>query len=212
MYDPQSKSPETRHRALVVDDHPVFAKSLALVLAGLDSALQISTAYSLASALERLQEFSKNDFVFTDLNLGDASGLEVVKALRERAHGAVIAVVSGRDGVQRMRDAFEIGARAYIPKRLLPDDLVVAVRAVLQTGFWFPQEVADPIGREQRWSVRCRQIVAAIAVGKTNREIGQTLGMSESTVKWHIEEMNRRWGTQGRIGLLAYARRCGVVD
>jgi DNA-binding NarL/FixJ family response regulator len=196
----------------VVDDHPVFAKSLALVLAGLDSQLRISTAYSLAAALEQLQEFSQNDFVFTDLSLGDASGLEVVRALRDRAHGAVIAVVSGRDGVQRMRDAFEIGARAYIPKRLLPEDLVAAVRAVLLAGFWFPREVTAPIVREQRWSPRCRQIVAAIAAGKTNREIGQALGMSETTVKWHIEEMNRRWGTQGRIGLLAYARRCGVVD
>jgi DNA-binding NarL/FixJ family response regulator len=211
---PPDDAAALERRALLIDDHPLFQQTLGSLLRSLEPTLRISNALTLKETTSLLAQewFGPQDLIFLDLSLDDANGLDAVKAVGAMAPSAGIIVVSGRDEIHRMREAVELGVRGFIPKRLEVDQLISAMRSVLAAGFWFPPEVAQPLATKETWAPRQRQIIAAVAAGKTNKQIGRELRLSETTVKWHVRKMIQKFDLPNRVRLVDKARHDGVID
>ena len=208
------KAADPPRRAIVIDDHPFFQKSFVSLLKTLAPSLELASASSLreARALLKQESLGPNDLIFLDVALDDSQGLEALRDIQSIAPDVAVVIVTSKHELQRMRDACEMGARGYIPKRLELDKWTSAIESVLKAGFWFPPEIARPAAKGKNWPRRQRQIVAEISAGRSNRQIGARLGMAETTVKWHISEMLERFETTSRVGLVEKARRAGVID
>jgi two-component system nitrate/nitrite response regulator NarL len=199
-------------QAVIIDDHAMIVDQLATLLRRIDPFLRILTADSLHRAIPLLRSnLVSNDLVFVDLGLGDAEGMEALDAVLSNAAGASVAVVSGRDEVDRIRLAFNKGASAFIPKSLSTDELVDALTAFVENGEFYPPKLLTPTDPDLAFKEREREIVAAVAAGLSNKEIAARLDLSPNTVKWYIAELCRRFSLKNRAALATYAIERGII-
>ena len=115
---------------LVVDDHPIVREGLAELL-NLETDMVVSAqASNAAEAIKAVKEL-KIDLAVVDLLLGDTTGIEVIKKIKILCPGIVALIFSMSDSTQYAKQAFEAGARGYITKDQISEEIVNAIRHVL---------------------------------------------------------------------------------
>ena len=211
-------------RILMVDDHVMVLQGLKNLLGVLVAGLQIDTADALAPAL-RLAEATRYDLVLLDWNLGECSGAESIRRLREVGCAARIVVMSGDTGSALIRTAIDLGAAGFVPKRYSSEAMVAALDTVLQGGIFLPPE-AQPCGAgpaatpgaalieaEQRLhelTPRQVDVYRAAARGLPNKLIARELGIAETTVKTHLSAVYAALGVRNRTEAAYQASREGI--
>ncbi len=211
-------------RVLMVDDHVMVLQGLKNLLGVLVAGLQIDTADALAAAL-RLAEATRYDLVLLDWNLGECSGAESIRRLREVGCAARIVVMSGDTGSALIRTAIDLGAAGFVPKRYSSEAMVAALDTVLQGGIFLPPE-AQPSGggpaalpgavlieAEQRLhelTPRQVDVYRAAARGLPNKLIARELGIAETTVKTHLSAVYAALGVRNRTEAAYQASREGI--
>jgi two-component system nitrate/nitrite response regulator NarP len=138
-------------------------------------------------------------------------GRGVLTALREREDAPKIVVYTGSTGRRAPRDAMTLGAAAFCHKSDPPERLVEAVLAVADGRMVFP--FLDLSGREQdpcaNLTDRERQLLVALAQGRTNAQLAGDFGISLNTVKFHLKNLYDKLGTTNRAQAVAlYLRDC----
>ena len=141
----------------------------------------------------------------------DLPGFRGSKALRDLAvrHPAlrIIVMVADPDGGDILT-MLEAGARAYVPKSLTPADMCAAFKAVRAGRIYVPAGLSITAGRSDLKTapantdgLTCRQraVLGQLAAGKSNKEIGRALGISEATVKAHLNAAFRTLGVHNRV-------------
>ena len=210
-------------RVLMVDDHVMVLQGLKNLLGVLVAGLQIDTADALAAAL-RLAEATRYDLVLLDWNLGECSGAESIRRLREVGCAARIVVLSGDTSTSLIRDAIDLGAAGFVPKRYSSEAMVAALDTVLQGGIFLPPEAQLPGGpagapggtlieAEQRLhelTPRQVDVYRAAARGLPNKLIARELGIAETTVKTHLSAVYALLGVRNRTEAAYQASREGI--
>lgn len=210
-------------RVLMVDDHVMVLQGLKNLLGVLVAGLQIDTADALAAAL-RLAEATRYDLVLLDWNLGECSGAESIRRLREVGCAARIVVLSGDTGSTLIRNAIDLGAAGFVPKRYSSEAMVAALDTVLQGGIFLPPEAQPPGGAaaapggtlieaEQRLhelTPRQVDVYRAAARGLPNKLIARELGIAETTVKTHLSAVYALLGVRNRTEAAYQASREGI--
>ncbi|WP_350258999.1 response regulator transcription factor [Scrofimicrobium sp. R131] len=201
---------------VVVDDHPVVRAGLrALVEAQPD----LAVVAELATAEELLEwaESNRADVVLMDLRFGPGrmSGSEATRELVARRGPAVLVVTTyGTDA--DILAAIEAGATGYLLKDAPTEDLVAAIRlAAAGRPVWGSSvqtrlrqrdlsTVASPTEREL-------EVLALLALGRSNEQMARELFVSQATVKTHLVHLYAKLGVQSRTAAVAKGRELGLV-
>jgi len=187
----------------IVDDHEVFRLGLRRLL---DRMGEIVVAWDTGSAHEAwtLIEDEPVDAILVDVNLGGpVDGLEVSRTLTARDPTLKVVLMSGLVDEHRLAGAPGAGAAGYLPKALPADQMVEALvelvrprRAVRPARRLVVHDEHGP--RLEALSLREREVLAEIRLGRTNREIAHTLQVSTSTVNKHVSQVLRKLRVRNR--------------
>lgn len=125
-------------RVLLIDDHPLILAALQTVIEGLGENVQVLGADSAAQARQTLQARQDFDLVLLDLNLGDASGFDVLEEFRAQYPALPVVVISASDRASDVIRAIDQGAMGFVPKRTGNDVLAQALKLVMSGGIYVP--------------------------------------------------------------------------
>lgn len=199
-------------RALWIEDHPLIADSLQLLLGVVLPTLSLDKARDLASAT-RLAAAIPYELLLLDWWLGETDGSLAIPALRAAGCTAPIIVVSGDDREPVMRQAMALGASGYVRKSAEPEELIGTVKTVLAGGR--PPAPPGVAGREglppldpallfPALTERQLDVLRALLRGQSDKEIARSLAISDTTVKTHVRAILAALGVASR-GEAAYA-------
>jgi DNA-binding NarL/FixJ family response regulator len=193
-------------RVAIVDDHPVVREGTAALLADVPGLCIAGTAGSLEDSAALLDPGAV-DVLLLDIRLGSQSGLEL---LRRGGSGRLpaIVVLTAYDYPQYAAAALRLGAAGFVLKTAPITDLVNAIRTTAAGGLAFgvrPGPAAILTARE-------RDVVALVTEGRSNDEIGTSLGISSKTVEAHLRRLFDRLGLQSRTELATRALREGWLE
>ncbi|WP_433378321.1 response regulator [Actinoplanes sp. CA-142083] len=198
-------------RVLIVDDHPAVRRGLRTFLELADGLEVTGEAADGPTALEMIAETGP-DVVLLDMMLPGLDGVEVLHELRRRELACRVLVVSSF--ADRMPAAIRAGARGYLSKDVDPGALVAAVRSVAAGHLLLDPSAADallaPTATGETLTARERDVLTLLAEGRSNREIAQTLVVSEKTVKTHVSSILLKLGLADRTQAAVYAVRQGL--
>ena len=201
-------------RILVVEDHHVVRQGLVALLSVVDGVEVIAQAADGAEAL-KLFAAHRPDITLVDLRLPRLSGVEVIQQVRADEPGARFIVLTTYDGDEDIYRALQAGARAYLLKGMTADTLVSTIRSVHAGKSCIPpviaQRLAERMSTEQL-TPREQDVLEQIVRGKSNKEIGAALDISEATVKTHINNLLGKLGVEDRTQAVTAAIQRGLVQ
>ena len=205
--------------AMVVDDHPLVRDAMVNRLRQM-GAREVVEAASISEARARANASGPRDLCILDLGLPDGSGLDLLAALRSAGWPRLV-VLSAADDPYSVRAAFVAGAQGYLLKTASPVVVADGVRRVLAGGVYADPSVASLLAAGLRGgpadsgvsdlSGREIEVLRLVSDGKSNKDIGDHLGLSALTVKSHLARIARKLGTGDRAEMVALAMRAGVI-
>lgn len=200
-------------RILCVDDHRIVREGIASLI---DRQPDMHVVASAASGEEAIDLFLEHqpDITLMDLQLGVMDGITAIKIIRRRAPEARIVVLTMRRGDEDIHRALEAGASTYLMKDTISDDLIRVLREVQAGEHPMPADVEARLAeRATRASLTDRevQVVELVAQGMRNKEIGVSLGITETTVQVHVKNILAKLKVQDRSGAITAAIRRGII-
>ena len=214
------------HRALVVDDHRIFAEALAAGLVSDRRFGRVDVAYSSPQAMASL-EAHRPDLMFLDSGLGNESGRDLLRAVLERRPDVVMIMVSGLEDIHEVTASLALGARAWVPKDASLQTLLLAVDEALKGRTWLPSTLLGPVlqhlfSRNQSGerpasfvdalTPRQRQMLEYLSEGMSRTEIAERLVLSPNTVRTHVQDLLRKAGVHSTLAAVARAREVGYLQ
>jgi DNA-binding NarL/FixJ family response regulator len=207
----------TRHRVLVVDDHPIVRHGLASVIGAEPDLVVCGEADGEATALEAFAALVP-DVVVTDLSLRGTTGLELIKSLKAAKPAVPVLVVSIHDETVHAERALRAGASGYVMKEEATTVIVSAIRRLLEGGMWVSDELSARMVRRyvrgdvlsspvEGLSDREIEVFQMIGRGIATRDIALGLGISIKTVETHLAHIKDKLCLRNARELLQTATR-----
>jgi DNA-binding NarL/FixJ family response regulator len=200
-------------RVLVVDDHPVVRQGLRTFLDLQDDITVVGEAGDGESCVDAVARL-RPDVVLLDLRMPGADGVAALHRLRDDP--ARVLVVTSYTEPSAVLPAVRAGAAGYVYKDVDPPALAAAIRSVHAGHVLLHPDVVRLLAAEDARSAeltaRERDVLAELALGRSNREIARALGLSEKTVKTHVSAILGKLGVQDRTQAALHAVRTGLVD
>ena len=199
-------------RVAIADDHALFRQ-------GLKSMLRLQPDVEVVAELERADALLPTlartacDVLLLDLQMERAALVDI----EELAERVAVVVVTATERVEDAVAALRAGARGLVFKRFALETLMMAIRTVMDGHVWLPPDVQDEIAAQLRerpavaLTRREREVARHVALGLRNAEVAQKLGLSEGTVKTHMNNIFQKLGVRDRVELALYAVRTGIV-
>ncbi|WP_438316991.1 response regulator [Candidatus Caldatribacterium sp. SIUC1] len=214
----------TRWRVALVDDHPIFVAGLRKLLEAEGDFEVVAVAHSFEEAVAKILPIEV-DLVLLDVTIPGGNGLELLRKLREVKKGTVFLMLTVEEDERVIVQAILEGARGYVLKQDSPERLLRSIRACLSGEVLLSDLVysrihhlvrkAVPQERSTIWeklSPREQEVVRLLAQGKSNREIGEMLFISEKTVKNHVSNILQKLGLSDRREIIFLALREGFPE
>jgi DNA-binding NarL/FixJ family response regulator len=218
---PVASEPAERLRILVVDDHEIVREGIASAL-GTDPRYEIvGSAGSGRAAIEQARR-TLPDVILLDLRLPDINGEELCRKLRAHFPSTAVIILSTYLSEGTVRSALEAGASAYVTKAAGLSELRSALEGLavgeeaqarpshLQIVEYLHKIVSERMD-ESLPTPRQERVLDLAAQGLTNKEIGERLYVSESTVRFHIQKLKDKLGAHTKTELIAKAIRTGLI-
>ena len=208
-------APGTTIRVLIVDDHQVVRQGLRFVLEQEEGVEVVAESGDGEGAL-RAVERCRPDVMLLDLVMPGLDGLAVLERLRGLERRPAVIVLSSFQEDDRVVAAVRAGALSYLSKTSAVDRVVEAVRVAARGGSVLEPEVAALLlGRMRRpldtLTPREREVLVALARGRSNAEIARDLRMGRETVKTHVSSILAKLGVADRTQAAIYALQQGLV-
>ncbi|HYK82738.1 MAG TPA: response regulator transcription factor [Gemmatimonadales bacterium] len=197
-------------RVLLADDHAIVLEGLRALLEE-EAGIAVVAWTTDGTEVVKLVRQHKPDVVVLDLELTTVKGTEVIVALRELPAPPKVLVLTAYNDGESLRSALDAGADGLALKTESPQQTVTAIRQVHAGQLVFPQAARRWIdgraeGPTRDLTPREREVWALVAAGLTNPEIAQRLGLSDNTVKFHVQHLFSKLGVKNRTeAALKYA-------
>jgi DNA-binding NarL/FixJ family response regulator len=209
-----SSAPSSSIRILIVDDHPVVRAGLTSMLAtqpGLEVADSVSSGEEALDTLER----QRLDIVLLDLRMPGMNGIDTLLAIRRKAIPVHVIVLTSYETDEDIYRAINAGAEGYLLKNASLREMVEAIRAVRAGNRYIPRRIASRLAeRMTRSNLTAREleILKILTKGLTNKQIGSALGISDNTVRNHINSIIEKLEVSDRTEASTTAIQRGIVD
>jgi two-component system nitrate/nitrite response regulator NarL len=209
-----------RIKILVVDDHPVVRRGIITALISSPELEVVGEAPDGESALRMARELGA-EVVMLDIDLPGTNGLDVAKALQAEFPDIKIIILSLFACEGHIMQAIRTGVQGCLPKQAPVDELVTAIKTVINGQPYFSEDVARvALGRMVKnghsaptpddLTTREREVLVQIAEGMSNKEIASHLGLGVRTVETHRDRLMRKLGIHSVAGLTKFAIRHGL--
>lgn len=206
---------------LLVDDHAVLRDGLRYLL---ESHEDIHVVGAVADGLEAIRhaEQLQPDIVVMDISMPKLNGIEATRAIGDCAPEAGVVILSMHSSPDVIQRALSAGARGFVLKESVSDEVVAAVRAVVAGGRYFSQGISINGAAAKRASVCAsptfddltrpeREILKLVAEGYSNAQTAQLLGLSPRTVETYRSRMMEKLGLEDLPALVKFAIRNGIA-
>jgi NarL family two-component system response regulator LiaR len=193
---------------LIVDDHQVVRQGLRFLLEQEDGIEVVGEAADGPSAIQAVRTLAPT-VVLLDLFLPGQDGISVLGQIKQDRPATEVLMLTSSQDDQHLLAAIRAGALAYLPKTAGVDQVVTAVRAAARGESVLEPRIAARLVREVRQATARRrpldqlsprelEVLAALARGRSNRQIARTLGIGEETVKTHTSSILAKLGLADR--------------
>ena len=200
-------------RVLLADDHAIVRNGVAQILNEQPDIRVVAEAEDGESAIVLYRQ-ERPDVALLDLRMPKVEGTEVVERIRQEFPEAALVVLTTFDTDDDIDRALHAGAKGYLLKDVAPGDLVACVRTVRGGGTWVSPSIASKlVARMTRVQITPQEmrVLRQVAEGQSNREIGETLFISEATVKIHLSHLFEKLGASSRTDAVAKAVERGLI-
>jgi two-component system, NarL family, response regulator NreC len=204
----EARQPTT---VVLADDHVVVRHGLRMLLERVPELAVVGEAGDAEAALATVRAEGA-DILVLDLNMPGQPPLEALAEIAESAPGVGVVVLTMERDPEFARRAFELGARGYVLKEAVEEELVEAIRTVAAGGTHAGREVGAALARPAEGggppgglTEREAEVLRLIALGNTNAEIAQGLSLSVRTVESHRKHIQQKLGVTTRPELVRYA-------
>ncbi len=204
---------QAKTRVLVVDDHALLRTGVANIINQEPDLRVIAEAANGREAVETYRAL-RPDIVLMDLRMPVMEGVEAIRQIRAFDPQARVVVLTTYDADEDIARALEAGAKAYILKDIAAAALVSCIHHVLDGRTYLaPAAAAKLAERVTQVQLTPRELTALrlMADGQSNKEIAQSLGISERTVKTHLGHLFEKLGVTSRTEAVRVATRRGLV-
>ncbi len=201
-------------KVFCVDDHRIVREGLELIIGRQDDMAVVGVASSAAEAIERYGRY-RPDVTLMDINLGDADGVDAIRAIKKQDAHARIVVLTMYNGEEYIHRALEAGAASYLLKDTLSDYLIDVIRAVHEGRPTLAPEVRARLAErshQMQLTPREVQVVELISQGMRNKEIAAALGISFETAQVHVKNILAKLKVQDRTAAVGVAVRRGIIQ
>jgi DNA-binding NarL/FixJ family response regulator len=207
-------------KILLADDHPLFREGVKPVLLKLSRRVTLIEAIDYPSAFAAMHKAREVDLALLDLYMPGMSGLEGVARFRAAFPEIPVVVLSASEQIEDIQTLLAAGALGYIPKSSPSEVILEALQQVLAGGVYAPTHLlglASPATPPPNrpgftWALTSRQIevLRAMADGLSNRQIGETLQITEGTAKIHAAAIFRMLKVTNRTEAVLIAQKMGL--
>ena len=200
-------------RVLIADDHSVVRMG---VRGMIRRAHDITVAGEAANGVEAVKAYAelRPDVVLMDLRMPLKGGIDATREIRQLDPEARVLVLSTFDGDEDIRRALSAGALGYLLKQESGDEMMEAIRAVMQGEQWLSPEARRKLAThpmQEELTEREIEILDLISRGEANKEIADRLQISENTVKTHLKAILGKLQARSRTEAVTIALRRGVI-
>ena len=201
-------------RVLTVDDHPLLREGIAALI---DTQSDMQLIGEASNGREAIAQFRNHcpDITLMDLQMPEVSGIDAIGAIRGEFPDARIIVLTTHAGDFQVSRAFKAGARAYLLKGLLREQLLETIRAVHAGQKRLSAEIAAEVAEHATDDVltpREIDVLRLIANGNANKEIARGLSLAEETVKVHVKNILSKLGVNDRTHAVTVGLKRGIID
>ena len=198
---------------MVVEDHQIVRQGLVALI---KTVADMQVVAEGADGVQAIELFTQHqpDVTLMDLRLGSTSGVDAITTIRKKYPGARIIVLTTFDGDEDIYRALQAGARGYLLKGMSGDELMEAIRAVHAGRSRIPAAVAERLATRMSGpglTPRELEVLHLIVLGRSNKEIGTEMDITEATVKTHINNLLSKLNVTDRTQAATTALQRGIV-
>lgn len=201
----------------LVDDHEVVRQGVRSVIEAVDGMHVVGEAGTVETALQRIQAV-RPDVAVLDVRLPDGSGVELCREIRTHCPDVACLMLTSYSDDEALFEAIMAGAAGYVLKQVRGSELMAAIQRVANgeqlldpalTGRVLERlrNPVEPDSRLESLTEQERRVLALIAEGRTNRQIGEALHLAEKTVKNYVSNLLSKLGMDRRTEAAVFAAR-----
>ena len=198
---------------LIADDHPLVREGMVAFINRQTDMRVIAEASNGHEAVERFMA-TLPDIGLLDLRMPMVDGIDAIHAIRRKAPGARLVVLTSYETEEDIYRALRAGAQGYLLKSCPKEELLECIRAVSCGRSWIPPEVGAKLAKRVVTPDLTRReidVLGALSIGKSNKEIGTLFDISEATVKVHMTHILEKLHVTSRTEAINVAAERGLV-
>ena len=201
-------------RILIADDHPVIRNGLTTIV---HYKPEMEIVAEATNGLEAIEQFRQHqpDVTLMDLRMPEMGGVDAIITIRQEFPAARIIILTTYEGDEDVYRGLQSGACGYIFKNVPMDEIIRAVHTVHGGKKYIPPEVGEKLSERlnrPQLSPREQEVLQLVAQGKSNQEIADDLHLSESAIKYHINNLLSKLGVSDRTQATIVALKRGMVN
>src|SRR5262245_26246283 len=208
-------------RILIADDHPILRAGLKTLLAECED-MTVSGEASSGDETVRMVRSGEHDIVLLDITLPDMNGVDALKLIKRHRPDLSVLILSMHPEEQYAVNLLRAGASGYVPKEAAPEQLVTAIRTVINGRRYVSAALADVLARDlsdpeqqpshSALSEREFQIFCKLAAGMSVSEIAGNLNLSVKTISTYRARILEKMALRNNADLISYAIKNRLVQ
>lgn len=203
-------------RIVIADDHSLVRNGLRRILEQETDFKVIGEASDGDEALDSIRKLNP-DVLLLDLAMPRTDGLQVLRELRLMPNSVMVVMLTAAIDKNQINEAVRLGAHGVVMKTSAIDVLIKSIRCVMDGQYWLDRTmlaeiVRAPTPSDSKFGLTERelQLVSLISAGGSNKEIAESLGITEATVKRHLANVFDKTGVSTRLELAVFAMNHGL--
>jgi len=204
-------------KILIADEHALFRDNIARFITDLHADGVVLQVSNLAQALKILEKEQNIDLIILDADMLCPRTLQSIEKLQALPNAPRIAVISSSEDIEQIKKVIRTGIAGYIPRQTDFNAFKEALSDIINGKTYIPTALTD-IQNEfsdkftsKKLTNRQSQVLDLIAQGKSNKQIAFEMGVSEATVKLHINALLRSLKVNNRTQAVITAQKIGLI-